>query len=389
MKLQVALDRMTISEAIDMGRQVEEHVDWIEVGTSLIKEFGMESIRKMKEAFPNKVILADMKTMDNALYEFEKCFENGADAATVMGVSPEATIDACIKVAEKYHKIVMIDLLNTSDEQKATAAAKNAVLCAHISKDQQELLKGDQSFSVHSVLEDRRLAFAGGIQLETISSVREMKPEVIIVGSAITKAKSPAEAARKFRKSFESEERCMLTKEIIKEIESVVNQVDEVQLKTAGEKLKLASRIFVIGEGRSGLMAKSFAMRLMHLGAEVFVVGETITPSIEKDDLLIAVSGSGKTKQVVWTAGKARDLGCEVIAVTTNLESELGQQASNCLLVPAATKYRKEGEAESIQPLGSLFDQSVHILFDTICLIFSGSDGSSQQNAFKRHSNLE
>jgi 6-phospho-3-hexuloisomerase len=181
----------------------------------------------------------------------------------------------------------------------------------------------------------------------------------------------------------------MLVNTVLKEIQSVVDQVDEEQLKKLGKQLKSASRLFVVGEGRSGLMAKSFAMRLMHLGAEIFVVGETITPSIQKEDFLIAVSGSGTTKQVVWTAGKAKELGCEVLAVTTNPESDLGKQATECLFVPAATKYRKAGEMASIQPLGSLFDQSVHVLFDAICLIYSEDEASSQEAAFLRHSNLE
>lgn len=199
MKLQLALDRMTITEAIEMVRKVEDDVDWIEVGTSLIKEFGMVSIRELKQHFPHKTILADIKTMDNAVYEFEMCFENGADAATVMGVSPEATIDACIQVAKKYNRTVMIDLLNTSAHQKKLAATKQAVLCAHISKDQQELTEDKTGFSIDPLLQGKRLAVAGGIQLDTFFSVKELKPEVVIIGSAITKTEKPAEAAQKFR----------------------------------------------------------------------------------------------------------------------------------------------------------------------------------------------
>ncbi|MFC7394586.1 6-phospho-3-hexuloisomerase [Scopulibacillus cellulosilyticus] len=178
-------------------------------------------------------------------------------------------------------------------------------------------------------------------------------------------------------------------KTILKEIESVLNRLDEGQLEDTAKELYESKRIFVVGEGRSGLMAKSFAMRLMHLGAQVYVVGETITPSIQQDDTLVAVSGSGKTKQVVWTAEKARTLGCQVIAVTANPESDLANAASRVVHVPAATKYRSQGEAASIQPLGSLFDQCAHLLFDTICLKYSGLSENGQDQAFARHSNLE
>jgi 6-phospho-3-hexuloisomerase len=176
---------------------------------------------------------------------------------------------------------------------------------------------------------------------------------------------------------------------ILKEIETVLSQVEENQLQKVAVQLQKAMRIFVIGEGRSGLMAKSFAMRLMHLGASVFVVGETITPSIAEGDLLVAISGSGTTKSVVWTAEKTHSLGCAVIAVTTNPDSPLAAASTEILHVPAATKYRRENELKTIQPLGSLFDQCAHLLFDTLCLQYSALNEVDHTAAFGRHSNLE
>ncbi|MDQ0197802.1 6-phospho-3-hexuloisomerase [Neobacillus ginsengisoli] len=176
---------------------------------------------------------------------------------------------------------------------------------------------------------------------------------------------------------------------ILKEIETVLNHVDQEQLQEFAIRLHKAKRIFVVGEGRSGLMAKSFAMRLMHLGATVYVVGETITPSIGEGDVLVAVSGSGTTKNVIWTAEKTKTIGNEVLAVTTNTESSLAAVAEKFLHVPAATKYRHENELKTIQPLGSLFDQCVHILFDSICLLYSELNHVDHQQAFKQHSNLE
>jgi 6-phospho-3-hexuloisomerase len=176
---------------------------------------------------------------------------------------------------------------------------------------------------------------------------------------------------------------------ILKEIQTVLSQVAEDQLQELATQLQIAKRIFVVGEGRSGLMAKSFAMRLMHLGATVFVVGETITPSIEEGDLLVAISGSGTTKNVVWIAEKTKSLGCSVIAMTTNPESPLATAATTILHVPAATKYRRETEIQTIQPLGSLFDQCSHVLFDSICLLYSNLNKIDHTQAFGRHSNLE
>jgi 6-phospho-3-hexuloisomerase len=179
------------------------------------------------------------------------------------------------------------------------------------------------------------------------------------------------------------------TQIIMNEIKSVLEGIEEKDIDEFIEIMNNGNRIFVIGEGRSGFMGKSFAMRLMHLGAKVYVVGETITPAIEKGDILVAISGSGTTKNVVTTAERTKQLGCSVIVVTTNLDSELGKIATFKLHVPAATKYRRQGETSSIQPLGSLFDQCCHIIFDSICLGYAESKNLNNDDAFKKHSNLE
>ncbi|MBA4548016.1 MULTISPECIES: 6-phospho-3-hexuloisomerase [Thermoactinomyces] len=176
---------------------------------------------------------------------------------------------------------------------------------------------------------------------------------------------------------------------ILREVEAVIGQVKEEEIKETAAALQKAGRIFVVGEGRSGLMAKSFAMRLMHLGAKVYVAGETITPSVEAGDWLVAVSGSGTTRQVVWTAEKAKSIGCKVIAVTTDEASPLAQTAVKILRVPAATKHRRANEWKTIQPLGSLFDQSVHILLDAVCLEYGRLKEVNHDEAVRRHSNLE
>lgn len=176
---------------------------------------------------------------------------------------------------------------------------------------------------------------------------------------------------------------------IISEIDQVLGKVDEEQLRVIAGKLFEAKRIFVVGEGRSGLIGKSLAMRLMHLGAQIYVVGETITPALEKDDTLVAVSGSGQTKSVVQAIAKANDLGCEVIGMTANPESELASSVTNLLYIPAATKYRRPEEPVTIQPLGSLFDQSLHIVSDIICLYYAQLNDEDHSNAFNRHNNLE
>lgn len=202
MKIQLALDRMEVAEAIQLTRNVEDSIDWIEVGTSLIKEFGMASVKEIKQAFPTKTIVADMKTIDNARYEFEMCFQAGANVATVMGVSPLVTIDACMEVAKRYDKKVMIDLLNTSEEKiRELRKYTEAIFCAHVSKDEQEELGARNRGTEKShLLNGLQLAAAGGITLDSLDTLRKtLNPAVVIVGSAITKASNPSEAALLFK----------------------------------------------------------------------------------------------------------------------------------------------------------------------------------------------
>lgn len=203
MKIQLALDRLTISDAIRLTEQVRDYVDWIEVGTSLIKEFGIASIKALKEAFPEKVIVADCKTIDNAKYEFEMCYEAGADIATVMGVSPEATLQTCESTARRYEKQMMIDLLNVPEERKKRLLTyQNAIFCDHVSKDEQEMqgMKNDNNGSQSILISSGvRWTVAGGITIDSIGRLKALNPTAVIIGSAITKADQPSAAAARFR----------------------------------------------------------------------------------------------------------------------------------------------------------------------------------------------
>ena len=175
---------------------------------------------------------------------------------------------------------------------------------------------------------------------------------------------------------------------VAKEVNEVLQQVKEDQAVDLSKALLQAKRIFVLGEGRSGLMGKAFAMRLMHAGFQVYAVGETITPSIQQDDLLVAISGSGTTGSIVQFAKKAKEAGAEVAGVTTDATSPLAEVSSNVLIIPAATKYRRESEPDTIQPLGNQFDQSLHLLLDAI-IIYTVKETSSHEEMKNRHANLE
>jgi 6-phospho-3-hexuloisomerase len=176
---------------------------------------------------------------------------------------------------------------------------------------------------------------------------------------------------------------------ILGEIHAVIGRLDIGELDALAIRLQNSTHVVVTGEGRSGFMAKALAMRLMHLGLNVDVVGETTTPAVTADDTVIAVSGSGTTAQTVRVAEQAQSLGAQVLAVTTDPDSALGRAATAIVHIPAATKYRKEGEASTIQPLSSLFDQVCHLAFDAVCLRLALLRRVDNSAARAAHANTE
>jgi len=173
----------------------------------------------------------------------------------------------------------------------------------------------------------------------------------------------------------------------VEEVAHVLTHVSQEEAIHFSTELVRAKRVFVYGEGRSGLMGKAFAMRLMHAGFKVFFVGETITPSIQVGDLFVVISGSGETSAIYQLAEKAKLVGANIQLVTVNRNSSIATIADWVLVVPAATKYRLSSESPTIQPLGNQFDQSVHLLLDAI--IISTLKDNSNEELRNRHANLE
>jgi 6-phospho-3-hexuloisomerase len=159
-------------------------------------------------------------------------------------------------------------------------------------------------------------------------------------------------------------------------------------LNEAVELLSSAPAVFVLGAGRSGLALRMTAMRLMHLGLTVHVVGDTTTPAIGSGDVLLVASGSGTTAGIVRAATTADQVGARVIAITTAPESPVGQLAAVTITVPAAQKLDRDG-ARSVQYAGSLFEQGVVLIGDALFHSAWQNSGLSADEIWPRHANLE
>ena len=188
-------------------------------------------------------------------------------------------------------------------------------------------------------------------------------------------------------------------KAIIGNIVSAEEFLDEESIEKFENIIMESKNVFVTGAGRSGLAAKAFAMRLMHLGVSAYVVGETISPAIYENDCIVAISGSGETNTIVSAARIAKNRGSKVLAVTSYPESTLGQLADSCLLVKGRTKkevddenYMKRqiyGNYTSLTPLGTAFELTTLVFLDAIVSELMEKMHQTESDLKARHTVLE
>jgi 6-phospho-3-hexuloisomerase len=185
-------------------------------------------------------------------------------------------------------------------------------------------------------------------------------------------------------------------------ITQVLSQTSEDQI---GEFLNMITahknnKILVMGAGRSGLVGRAFALRLLHLGYQVHILGDTLVPSIDDKDLVIAISGSGSTKLVTAAADAAKAVGSTVIAMTSYPDSSLGKLADYIVQLRGRIMGGEAGRQdyfarqilglhEPLAPLGTLFEDSCMILLDAIVSVLMEKYRLSEEELNRRHANIE
>lgn len=188
-------------------------------------------------------------------------------------------------------------------------------------------------------------------------------------------------------------------------ISGVRHSVEELNRKEVERFIQLLlaakdKKIFVVGMGRSGFVARAFALRLMNLGFNVYFLGETITPAAGKEDLLVAISGTGSTKIVLTASATAKDIGATVVAVTSFPESPLGRIADHIVTLTGRTKMgwpREEdylarqltGEREPLTPLGSIFENNCMVFLDGLIVEMMHRLGTTEEDLKRRHATIE
>ena len=190
------------------------------------------------------------------------------------------------------------------------------------------------------------------------------------------------------------------SEEILRGITRAVNAIDPGQVETLLDTLMNVRRdgrkALVVGAGRSGLVGKAFAMRLMHVGIDVYVM--TITPAIGEGDIVIIISGSGSGAMSTTAARMAKRLGSIIFAVTSYPDSELAQTSDHLVVVPGREAVAEEsdyqsrqllGEHESLAPMGTLFEDTCAVFLDGLIAELMARLEVSEASMREKHSTIE
>jgi len=207
-KLQLALDFVDLHRAVLVAeKSVPAGVDWLEVGTPLIKSEGLDAVRELKRHFPGKPIVADMKIMDAGRVEVESAAKAGASIIDVLGTATDATIEECVLAGKNYGAHIVVDLIAVPDpvERAKRAEALGAdYITVHVAIDEQ--MRGQDPFATLMAVSQAvkvPVGVAGGINSETAAQAVAHGASYVIVGGAITKAKDPGVATQEIRRALD------------------------------------------------------------------------------------------------------------------------------------------------------------------------------------------
>ncbi|PKK85617.1 MAG: bifunctional hexulose-6-phosphate synthase/ribonuclease regulator [Thermoplasmata archaeon HGW-Thermoplasmata-1] len=299
--LQLALDLLNLENAIAIAEEAKESVDWIEAGTPLIKSEGMNAIRQLKQRFPDKVIVADMKTMDTGAFETEMAAKAGADVVCVLGASDDSTIEEAVRAARRYGAKIMVDLIGVADKAGRVAQAKSLgadYACFHLGIDAQ--MRGESAIEQLRLVASSAelpLAAAGGLNSETVADAIGAGASIAIIGGAITKAEDVAAAAKMIRHAMDS--KTLVRTEFFKKYSAseLVDAFSRVSSPNVSDAMHRSGAMFGIRSIRPGFKMAGRAFTVSTKDGDWAKPVEAIDRAEKGDVLVIDVSG-GKT--AVW-----------------------------------------------------------------------------------------
>jgi 3-hexulose-6-phosphate synthase len=200
--VQVSLDVETLDQALELAEvAVRAGVDWLEAGTPLILGEGLHGVKGLKRHFPDKPLVADLKTMDGGYLEAEMMAKAGADMVVVMGVAHPATIRAVVRAARDYHIKVMGDVLASADKVAcARMLEENGVdyIIVHTGFDERHEVVGASPLDdLEAVVKAVRIPVqaVGGLSIEQAVKMPKLGAPLVVIGAPLAINDKAFEAA--------------------------------------------------------------------------------------------------------------------------------------------------------------------------------------------------
>lgn len=208
-RLQLAMDTLSLEQAIETLMKMDDLIDIAEVGTPMILEYGNQAVRALRQNFPGLTILADTKIMDGGYLEAMAAFKAGANIITVLGAADDATVSGCTKAAQETGQVCAVDMICVDDLPRRCAEAEKlgaGLIAVHTGVDRQA--SGATPLNdlkiIQASVEGTPVSVAGGINIRSVKDFRDENPDIVVVGGGILHQSDPVKAARAIREVLDA-----------------------------------------------------------------------------------------------------------------------------------------------------------------------------------------